>query len=298
MNEKYKASVIIPTYNRAELLRKTIISLCNQNISKDQYEVLICDDGSEDETKNVVEKFSEKINIKYLFQEHNGFGAARARNMGIKNSQGKLCVFLDSGLIVSCKFIEEHIKANENDKDVVIGDVIGFSQYYIENSEFTDVLNCGKNVDEKIEILRESGFDDLRHSLYRRLGEDLRKWPAPWTILWSGNFSVKRNFLISIGLFDEWYNTWGGEDTDLGIQLYSNSGVYKLNRNAAVLDYPHKKESKKDEDEYFAYREQIKKRTYMYKKYKRLDVLAYIFIDTDNINQFMYQYNKLMEEGC
>ncbi len=84
-------SVIIPTYNRANLLDKAIESILNQSFS--DWELIIVDDGSTDNTKEVVEKYPDD-RIKYIYQSN----AERsiARNNGISHSKGKYICFLDS----------------------------------------------------------------------------------------------------------------------------------------------------------------------------------------------------------
>ena len=77
-------SVIIPTYNRSTLLKKTLDSLSIQSLNNDQYEVIVVDDGSSDNTAVIVDSFKTKLNISYYFQEDRGFRVAKARNIGIK----------------------------------------------------------------------------------------------------------------------------------------------------------------------------------------------------------------------
>jgi len=84
-------SVIIPTYNRAGLILKAIRSVLCQDYT--DFELLICDDGSTDNTEDVVRSVKDK-RIKYLRQENKG--CAAARNLGLKNSNGWLIAHLDS----------------------------------------------------------------------------------------------------------------------------------------------------------------------------------------------------------
>jgi glycosyltransferase involved in cell wall biosynthesis len=88
-----KFSVIIPTYNRANLLDRCLQSLVNQ-IYKD-FEVIVCDDGSTDNSKEIYEKYKNILKIQYLWNENWG-GPARPRNKGIAASQGEWICFLDS----------------------------------------------------------------------------------------------------------------------------------------------------------------------------------------------------------
>ena len=86
-------SIIIPTYNRAKSLNYSLASLVKQTFK--DFEVIVCDDGSSDNTLQVVEKYKNKLNIKYFFNSNFG-GPAYPRNIGLKNSKGVWICFLDS----------------------------------------------------------------------------------------------------------------------------------------------------------------------------------------------------------
>lgn len=289
----YLVSVIIPTYNRSNLLYETLYSLKNQKINKENFEVIICDDGSTDDTKKVVDSFSKDMNLKYFYQKDEGFRAARARNMGIKNSSGDICIFIDSGCIVGENFINEHISSHIGEKDVVIGGVLGFDQFKNNNGDNILKLYDRNDIEGTIERLKKAKSYDLREPMYKKLGDCLKLWEAPWAVFWTGNVSVKKSFLDLCGGFDEWFNTWGGEDTELGINLYVNKGVYKLNRNLIAIHYPHEKHNNFDKNPLLAYKDQIRKRRYIHSKYKMFETLAYIYIDTNNINSFLKEYKYL-----
>lgn len=88
-----KISVIIPTYNRANDLRRCLNSLVFQTI--DDFEVLVCDDGSTDETSSVIKDYDSRLDITYDYAENFG-GPARPRNRGIKLARAQYVAFLDS----------------------------------------------------------------------------------------------------------------------------------------------------------------------------------------------------------
>src|SRR6478736_9323873 len=85
-------SIIVPTYNRAHLIGETIQSVIDQSYIN--WELIIVDDGSTDDTKKKVEEFNDK-RIRYFFIEHTGLIGA-VRNFGMKNTRGELIAFLDS----------------------------------------------------------------------------------------------------------------------------------------------------------------------------------------------------------
>ncbi len=86
-------SVIIPTFNRVDYLKRAIFSVQRQ--SAQCQEIVVVDDGSTDSTQDFILQLAKKDKrIKYLFQENNG--PAAARNLGIKNCSGDYIAFLDS----------------------------------------------------------------------------------------------------------------------------------------------------------------------------------------------------------
>jgi glycosyltransferase involved in cell wall biosynthesis len=92
-NSAIRFSIIIPTYNRGARIKYALDSLLNQTYKN--FEVLICDDGSTDNTKEIVETFSGKLDLQYFWNENSG-GPARPRNIGIRASKGDWVCFLDS----------------------------------------------------------------------------------------------------------------------------------------------------------------------------------------------------------
>lgn len=86
-------SIIIPSYNRAEKLRRALESVSLQ--TSKNFEVIVCDDGSIDHTRKVVESFKALMSVTYIWEENWG-GPARPRNNGLKVAKGEWVCFLDS----------------------------------------------------------------------------------------------------------------------------------------------------------------------------------------------------------
>lgn len=91
-NQNPKVSVVIPTYNRAHLLPKAIQSVLNQTYQ--DLEIVLVDDGSTDNTEEVIKDFKDE-RIRYIRHNQNK-GASAARNTGIRESRGKYIAFQDS----------------------------------------------------------------------------------------------------------------------------------------------------------------------------------------------------------
>jgi glycosyltransferase involved in cell wall biosynthesis len=88
-DEKPFTSIIIPTFNRSNILPKAIDSIHRQTYT--HYEIIVVDDGSTDNTKKIITKYPE---IKYIYQDNHG--ASSARNTGIQHAKGDFIAFLDS----------------------------------------------------------------------------------------------------------------------------------------------------------------------------------------------------------
>ena len=99
-------SVIVPTYNRADLISETIESILNQTYK--YFELIIVDDGSTDNTEEVIRKFKDS-RIKYIKTDNWG-GPARPRNTGIKKTKGEYIAFCDDDDIWLPKKLEKQIR--------------------------------------------------------------------------------------------------------------------------------------------------------------------------------------------
>src|SRR3989337_1555861 len=90
-------SVIIPTLNRSGLLDRTLLSLTQQTLPTQDYEILVIDNGSSDNTVNVVEQYQAKFDhLQYVLEKKPGLHAGRHR--GLKESNGDILVFADDDI--------------------------------------------------------------------------------------------------------------------------------------------------------------------------------------------------------
>jgi glycosyltransferase involved in cell wall biosynthesis len=245
--EKYDVSVIIPTYNRSELLGYTLNALASQSASKDYFEVIIGDDGSDDDTYQVMEKFQGLLNLKYVYQSDIGYRPGSARNKAIEKAEGYICLFIDCGIILHSTCIAEHIlfHSNKNVLRSAVGYVYGYDHDKTSESEIKTLIDL-KNPDLSIEKLSAfEEYSDIREKQYRKYNDIIENLPAPWFYFWTCHVSAITSVIKKIGLFDENYDgRWGVEDIDLGFRLNQNGNKIYLLRSAKAIHYPHGKNKK------------------------------------------------------
>jgi len=131
MNKEPLISVIVTTFNRADLIGKTINSILKQSYSK--IELLIVDDGSTDNTKEIIKNYNDS-RIKYIETENWG-GPARPRNIGLKYSKGEFIAFCDDDDLWVPNKLEKQLKYFKTNEIIAIGsEVINFGNLkYIYN---------------------------------------------------------------------------------------------------------------------------------------------------------------------
>ena len=252
MADSLRCTVVVPTFNRSDLLRCTLAALAAQTMPPDQFEVIVSDDGSSDDTRSVVAEFSARLDVQYLFQEDEGFRVARARNMALRRARGAVSVFVDTGVLMHSAGIESHCAVHERAQGptAVVGYVWGFGD---DTSQLARHIAPG-DADGTISALAERNlYPDVREWYYARYGERLWTLAAPWLIYWTCNASADTATLREVGLFDENFRSWGGEDVDLAYRLHRRGARFELCRGAAAVHCPHPKSDTSRVSENHAY---------------------------------------------
>lgn len=182
MNE-YQYSVIIPTRNRRDDLHKCLDSLSQQDFDRAKYEVIVCDDGSDEPVDSLIDDFSQiRMTLRCVRQEPKG--PAAARNLGIRNARGSIVAMTDSDTLPDklwLKKIDEAFQANP--------DAVGVEgRVYAENEGEFDPLGEGP-------VNKEGG------------------------VFLTCNCAYRRDALIAAGGFDESFPFPAYEDTELAARI-------------------------------------------------------------------------------
>lgn len=244
MGSSLRCTVIVPTYNRRRLLELTLDCLVKQDLHPDRFEVLVVDDGSSDDTAAAVRAYEDRLDLRYFYQPDEGYRVARARNIGIRNATGEIYVSVDSGVLLHSRSLSAHVAAHEASPEPLAlnGYVYCFN---LDNEDaqlirkFVDV----DDVDSTIESMaRTNAWPDVRDPFYARYSDDFGHLPAPWLMYWTCHASARTEQVRSIGMYDEAFTQWGGEDLDLAYRLHRDGARFAVSREASSIHYPHDKD--------------------------------------------------------
>tara|TARA_Y100001958_G_C21142991_1_gene481185 strand:- start:193 stop:1107 length:915 start_codon:yes stop_codon:yes gene_type:complete len=207
---KKKVDVIVPCYNVEETIEDCIKSLCNQSLSKNEYNCYFINDHSNDSTGVILDRYKSIKNINVIHHKENQ-GLAMARNKGIKAGDSNMVAFLDGDMVVKKNWLKSFLPYFNESVVAVMGDN-------------TAPKNISLNPVEKYY------FGNLRGARKYKDGERI-----PFQYMLFGNAMLKRVVLQECGYFDESIKKYGGEDTDLSLRiwnLYPESFVFSKNSDA------------------------------------------------------------------
>ncbi|MBQ9181616.1 MAG: glycosyltransferase [Bacilli bacterium] len=168
-------SVIVPIYNVEKYLDKCVESLLDQTI--DNYEVLLIDDGSTDNSPKMCDEYAKKYKDKIkVFHKKNG-GLSDARNYGIDKASGEYLMFVDSDDWVSSNFVELPYKKAKEGYDIVSFDAISINDGATTGWE--TACYRGKNMSKKEFMLNSTDPAYAWARIYHYTLFDIVKYPKP-----------------------------------------------------------------------------------------------------------------------
>ncbi|WP_339222304.1 glycosyltransferase family 2 protein [Paenibacillus sp. FSL H8-0332] len=267
-----KVSVITSTYNKDKYLDITLAGYTLQD--NDDFEIVIVDDGSTDDTQKVIRKYSNKLNIVNIHQSNSGI--AVARNKALDAANGQYVIVTDDDRIPSPSFISEHKTALDRDeKTVSIGLQYRILSYYtnhfpLEFSEFVDLFEKHPLLSKIDDVVQVFTAEDLMNSfatvieewalsvfdpgsllpIVDRFGEDLIGYNFGWTKAYGGNISFDKSKLTSSIYYDTNFKGYGAEDVDISYQLYLQNYTFRFTRKAINYHQEHPRNPKERQQQF------------------------------------------------
>lgn len=237
------ASVVIPTYNRARLLRLMLEQLTRQDVPLNSFEVIVSDDGSADDTRAVVEEFNGRLRTGYHFQPDQGMRVGMARNEGARLATAPVLIFLDSGCMVGPDFVRQHLAAHADpsQRRTVMGYAWGYNPKEDPVPGLAEALTRMPPEDVLERFGDNPAMRDTRHEVLEACDFDLSRMPLAWTAFFTNNCSVRTEDFWAVDGFDESFLLWGAEDLDLGLRLERNGVALYFARDAWVIEWPHER---------------------------------------------------------
>jgi len=205
-------SVVIPTCNRAVLLRQSLASLAAQTLARNQFEVVVVDDGSTDDTEAVCRRFAAKMTVRYFRIDHAGISAAK--NVGVFAARGSLILFFDDDDVAQRDLFERHIAAHLRYPGAEVA-VLGYTTW-AARLQVSPLMHWATEIGH------------LMFS-YSHLTQEQQ---LDFTYFWGGRTSCKRLLLVRHGVFNQDFDRII-EDMELGFRL-SKAGLRVIFERNAV----------------------------------------------------------------
>lgn len=221
-------SIIIPVYHRRKNLELVMASIVGQiNDSEEALEVIVADDGGQDNVPEMLDTFASLITIKYVRMAHDGFQAGRMRNLGAKCADGGSLLFIDSDVLLNPNAIDNFVRLRRKyPQDIICGRYDWLPPMLIAMSDV--LLRWDRVVYTQLPRIDMNGSmylgyigPDPRYITHPTLFDKEMETREYLTITFSGNLLVPRDMFFDVGGFDTEMIGHGGEDCELGIRLYS-----------------------------------------------------------------------------
>lgn len=220
------AALVISTYQRPGHLRRALLSASLQCGAAGRFEVVVTDDGSQDETADLVAQFADRVDfpVRFTTHRHQGFQLARCRNEGVRATTAPYLLFLDGDLALPPDFVAQHLARRR------VGVAMAGDSCYLPE-------DTSAQVDE--EAIRQARFLDWIPAAERRRLSKKHFRARFYNLLCrptlprfkGGNIGLWRSDYERVNGYDENFVGWGLEETDLqwriarqGVRFRSSMG--------------------------------------------------------------------------
>lgn len=231
-----RASVIISTYNSPEWLEKVLWGYSVQTVS--DFEIIIADDGSSTDTKEMLDRISEKtqLSINHVWHKDEGFQKTRILNKAILASKTDYCIFTDGDCIPRMDFVETHLSHRS-------------TGYFLSGGHFPLSMQLSKLI-SKDNILNQQCFDlkwlknkgletrfkNIKLTKSNSIAGIMNLITTTKPTWNGGNASAWKKDILAVNGFDERMK-YGGEDREFGERLVNYGVKPKRVRYFAIIEH-------------------------------------------------------------
>ncbi|QBC43667.1 glycosyltransferase family 2 protein [Iodobacter fluviatilis] len=297
-------SIVIPTFNRTNILDITLACLVNQKTNY-RFEVIAADDGSHEELTQISRKYENLLDIKFVRQRDYGYQLCAVRNLGLRTAKYDYVAILDCDMAPGINWVESYMELLVQSSDVAL---IGPRKYvntqglvadsFLEDPNFLASLPeivTNNNVAGKVNGVASV---DWRLEHFQKT-DNLRLCDSPFRFFSGGNVAFAKKWLSIAGWFDEEFTHWGGEDNEFGYRLYRAGCFFRaIDGGLAFHQEPPGKENETDRAAGKAVTIKIveQKVPYFYRKLETIDKavikhtpLVSIYIPAYNCEKYIEQ---------
>jgi glycosyltransferase involved in cell wall biosynthesis len=239
--EKVSCALIISTYNRPDALELCLLSVMSQDTLPD--EILIADDGSEVDTRDLIESYRERfpVTFKHIWHPDEGFRLASIRNKAIANVSSDYIIQIDGDLILHQNFISDHLRFAKQKT------FVRASRIYMDK-ELSQRLLQEKNVQisiftrglsNKLSALRLPFIWKFFEYRYKNKGDERYE-------IHGCNMAYWRKDAIAVNGYNEEFTGWGPEDKEFVVRMLNSGSKRRFIKMGALVFHLYHSESSKD----------------------------------------------------
>jgi len=224
-----KVSLVVTTYNWPEALKITLDSVLGQTRSPD--EVIVADDGSDESTRTVVERFTNMapMPVIHSWQEDTGFRLAMSRNRAIAQAMGEYIIVIDGDLILHPAFVEDHLRNARKGLFLQGGRVLlgpkTTSKIFEGKMNPSSLSPFSPDLQNRKNTLRSR----ILSRLFSRTTRSLKG-------IKGCNFSLFKEDILRVNGFDNRFVGWGRKDSEFVARLF-NAGLKRKNLKFTAVAY-------------------------------------------------------------
>lgn len=224
-----KCSLIICTFNWHEALDFVLSSVCNQTTLPN--EIIIADDGSDDNTFNVVNKYKQILSIPLIhsWQENIGCRIPMSRNRAIAKSNYEFIIMIDGDTVIHKDFVRDHLSIATRGVYTQGSRVLltkTFTKKIFKDGEFKKPSLFNKSARNKMNMLR---IPFLSRMISTHKSQNINR-------IRGCNYSIFKQDIIKVNGFNEEIVSWGREDSEF-VQRLFNNGISKQQLKFSGLQY-------------------------------------------------------------